>query len=53
MEYNPWESLGACLRTGNTMNEMELQDIAACCLLGLDDLHRHGLTHGVENAGSE
>lgn len=53
MEYNPWESLRSCLRTGNIANEMELQDITACCLLGLDDLHSHRLTHGVENPGSE
>ena len=51
MEFCHCGSLGEFIREGNRLNEDELRDIASCCLLGLEYLHKSGYMHGVSGWG--
>ncbi|KAK8830358.1 hypothetical protein WA577_006044 [Blastocystis sp. JDR] len=45
MEYCHCGSIGSYLRNGNQFTEDELREIASCCLLGMDYLHRRKIIH--------
>lgn len=47
MEYCPCGSLADYIRNENQLNESELREIASCCLLGLDYLHKRNIIHKV------
>ena len=47
MEYSVCGSIDAYLMDGNRFTEDEIREIACCCLLGLEHLHNHDITHGV------
>ena len=47
MEYDDSISLYDFMRNDNGFTESELREIAGCCLLGLDHLHKHNLSHSV------
>lgn len=47
MEYCSKGSLGNYLRSGKKLNETAIRDIAACSLLGLNDLHIERVIHRV------
>ena len=43
MEYDDSISLYDFMRNDNGFTESELREIAGCCLLGLDHLHKRNL----------
>ncbi|KAK8831644.1 hypothetical protein WA577_004959, partial [Blastocystis sp. JDR] len=45
MEYCSKGSLGSYLRKKGKLIEAVIRDIAACCLLGLNDLHKENIMH--------
>ena len=47
MEYDDSVSLYDFVRNDNGFTESELREIAGCCLLGLDHLHKRNLSHSV------
>ena len=47
MEYSVCESVDSYLLNGNRFTEDEIREIACCCLLRLEHLHNHDVTHGV------
>ena len=47
MEYDDSVSLYDFVRNDNGFTERELREIAGCCLLGLDHLHKRNLSHSV------
>ena len=47
MDYDDSISLYDFVRNDNGFTESELREIASCCLLGLDYLHKHNLSHSV------
>ncbi len=47
MEYDDSVSLYDFMRNDNGFTESELREIASCCLLGLDYLHKRNLSHSV------
>lgn len=47
MEYCPCGSLADYVRNENRLSESELREIASCCLLGLDYLHKRNIIHKV------
>ena len=47
MEYDDSISLYDFMRNDNGFTESELREIASCCLLGLDHLHKRNLSHSV------
>ena len=49
MEYCHCGSIASFLRNGNTLNEDELRDVAACSLLGLYYLHNRYIMHRVND----
>ena len=49
MEYDDSVSLYDFVRNDNGFTESELREIAGCCLLGLDRLHKRNLSHSVCN----
>ena len=49
MECCPYGALSDYMRKGNRLNESELRDIAACCLLGLNYLHNMKIIYRVDN----
>ena len=49
MEYCQCGSIGTLLNSGYVLNEEELREIASCCLLGLDSLHKLNNIHGVSD----
>ena len=49
MEYDDSISLYDFMRNDNGFTESELREIVSCCLLGLDHLHKHNLSHSVCN----
>lgn len=52
MEYCSKGSLGSYLRKKGKLIEAVIRDIAACCLLGLKDLHKKNIIHRVLTASS-
>ena len=51
MEYCPCGSLADYIRNENRLSESELREIASCCLLGLDYLHKRNIIHKVSTVG--
>ena len=49
MEYDDSISLYDFVMNDNSFIESELREIAGCCLLGLDHLHKRNLSHSVCN----
>ena len=47
METSNCYSLIEVMRSICRVNEDELRDIASCCLLGLNYLHKSGYMHGA------
>ena len=47
MEYCSKGSVGNYLRSVKKLKEVEIRDIAACSLLGLNDLHKQRIIHRV------
>ena len=47
METSNCYSLIEVMRSIYRVNEDEMRDIASCCLLGLEYLHKSGYMHGV------
>ena len=47
METSNCYSLIEVMRSKYRVDEDELGDIASCCLLGLEYLHKSGYMHGV------
>ena len=47
MEYCSKGSVGNYLRNVQKLKEVEIRDIAACSLLGLNDLHKQRIIHRV------
>ena len=47
MEYCHCGSVASYVRKGNRLNEEELREIACCCLLGLNYLHKMIIIHRV------
>ena len=47
MEYCHCGSVASYVRKGNRLNEEELREIASCCLLGLNYLHKKNIIHRV------
>ena len=47
MEYDDSISLYDFVMNDNSFIESELREIASCCLLGLDYLHKRNLSHSV------
>ena len=47
MDYDDSISLYDFVRNNNGFTESELREIASCCLLGLDHLHKRNLSHSV------
>ena len=47
MEYCRCGSLESYLRSGNTLSEDDLREIASCCLFGLYYLHNRMIIHRV------
>ena len=47
MEYSRVESFENIMKRKCHCTEDELCEIASCCLLGLDSLHKKGIMHGV------
>ena len=47
MEYDDSISLYDFVRNDNGFTESELREIASCCLLGLDHLHKRNLSYSV------
>ena len=47
MEYDDSISLYDFVRNDNSFIESELREIAGCCLLGLDHLHKRNILHSV------
>ena len=45
MEYCHCGSLATFIRSGNRLNETQLRDIMACCLMGLTYLHAKKIIH--------
>lgn len=52
MEYCSKGSLGSYLRKKGKQIEAVIRDIAACCLLGLNDLHKENIMHRVLTAST-
>ena len=49
MEYCHCGSIRTYLNSGYVLNESELREIASCCLLGLDSLHKLNTIHRVSD----
>ena len=49
MEYCQCGSIRTLLDSGYALNEEELMDLASCCLLGLDSLHKLNIIHRVSD----
>ena len=49
MEYGQCDSIRTLLDSGYVLNEEELMDLASCCLLGLDSLHKLNIIHRVSD----
>ena len=47
MEYDDSVSLYDFVRNDNGFTESELREIAGCCLLGLEYLHKRNILHSV------
>lgn len=45
MEYCPYGSVKSLLKYGIELEENQLSEIAACCLLGLEYLHKKNIIH--------
>ena len=50
MEYCQCGSMRTLLNSGYMLNEEELREIASCCLLGLDSLHKLNIIHRVSDS---
>ena len=49
MEYCQCDSIRTLLDSGYVLNEEELGEIASCCLLGLNTLHKLNIIHRVSD----
>ena len=49
MEYCQCGSMRALLNSGYVLNEEELREVASCCLLGLNTLHKLNIVHRVSD----
>ena len=49
MEYCQCGSIWALLNSGYVLNEEELMEVASCCLLGLNSLHKLNTIHRVSD----
>ena len=49
MEYGQCGSMRALLDSGYVLNEEELRELASCCLLGLNTLHKLNIVHRVSD----
>ena len=47
MEYCHCGSIASYLKSGNHLSENELREVVACCLLGLNYLHKKNVMHRV------
>ena len=47
MEYCQCGSIRTLLNSGYMLNEEELREVASCCLLGLNTLHKLNIIHRV------
>ena len=47
MEYCQCGSIRTLLNSGYVLNEEELREVASCCLLGLNTLHKLSIIHRV------
>ena len=53
MEYSRVGSLESIMKRKRHCTEDELCEIASCCLLGLDSLHKKGIMHGVSDCDGD
>ena len=49
MQYCQCGSMQALLNSGYVLNEEELRELASCCLLGLNTLHKLNIVHRVSD----
>ena len=49
MEYGQCGSIRTLLNSGYVLNEEELMEVASCCLLGLNTLHKLNTIHRVSD----
>ena len=47
MEWNEFESMRTIMKRERYWTENELREIACCCLIALDCIHKRGCAHGV------
>ena len=53
MEYSRVGSLESIMKQKCYCLEDVLREIASCCLLGLDSLHKKGIMHGVSGCDGD
>ncbi len=53
MEYSRVRSLESIMKRKRHCTEDELCEIASCCLLGLNSLHKKGIMHGVSDCDGD
>ena len=53
MEYTGFQSFDSIMKQKCYCTEDELCEIASCCLLGLDSLHKKGTMHGVSGCDGD
>ena len=51
MDYCAYGSIDSYLKNGHRLKEEELREIASCCLLGLNYLHKKNIIHRVSMWG--
>ena len=53
MEYSRVGSLESIMKQKCCCTEVVFREIASCCLLGLDSLHKKGIMHGVSGCDGD